>query len=278
MSKLDYTPNPAASIPFDIGVFQFLIENAFDMLAVTDADLRTHYVSPSVSRSLGYRAPDRVGHPVLDIAHPADKDTALSIVENVSRFGGTSQCFSLRMRGADLEYRTFDVVVQNRLKDPTVAGLVFNFRQHEPTHRTDGEAERSRKDIALGEVLEHLEEEKAAYRKELSANVENLLRPIVRKLRETGGRLSGRDIDVLEHGLDAIAGRNLDVYENNRAKLTPRELDVCELIRDGLSSKEIADRLGLSSQTVHKHRQSIRRKLQLDNRGINLEAFLRSRG
>ena len=66
-------------------------------------------------------------------------------------------------------------------------------------------------------------------------------------------------------------------FEQNRAKLTPRELDVCELIQKGMSSKEIAEELTLSPQTVHKHRRTIRKKLQLDNKGVNLAAFLRAR-
>ena len=40
--------------------------------------------------------------------------------------------------------------------------------------------------------------------------------------------------------------------------------------------KQIAEELDLSSQTVHKHRQSIRRKLQIDHREINMATYVRS--
>ncbi len=45
--------------------------------------------------------------------------------------------------------------------------------------------------------------------------------------------------------------------------LTPRESEVLALAGDGLTSKDIADRLGLSKRTIDAHRASIKRKLGL---------------
>jgi PAS domain S-box-containing protein len=132
-----------------------------------------------------------------------------------------------------------------------------------------------RKTVALDEVLQHVEKERKEYRHEISSNVDRLLRPMLRKLREQG-RLDRRDLEVLQRGLDEVTGHDIDQFKNNMTKLTPRELDILEMIRAGRSSKQIADHLGLSSQTVHKHRQSIRRKLQIDHRAMNLATYLRS--
>jgi DNA-binding NarL/FixJ family response regulator len=132
-----------------------------------------------------------------------------------------------------------------------------------------------RKNVALNEVLQHIEREKQGYRHEIASNVDNLLRPMLRKLREQG-RLDRRDVDLLQRSLDEVTGRDIDQFKNNISKLTPRELDILEMIRTGRSSKQIAEALDLSSQTVHKHRQSIRRKLQIDHREINLATYLRS--
>jgi PAS domain S-box-containing protein len=132
-----------------------------------------------------------------------------------------------------------------------------------------------RKNIALNEVLEHIEKEKAQYRHELCSSVENLVRPMLNRLRDEG-TLPARESDRLHETLDKVTGRHIDQFRNNVSKLTPRELDILEMIGSGRSSKQIAESLGLSSQTVHKHRQSIRRKLQIDHREINLSAYLRS--
>jgi DNA-binding NarL/FixJ family response regulator len=48
--------------------------------------------------------------------------------------------------------------------------------------------------------------------------------------------------------------------------LTPREVQVLELVAEGLSNKAIADRLGISDQTVKFHIASITGKLGAANR------------
>ncbi len=48
--------------------------------------------------------------------------------------------------------------------------------------------------------------------------------------------------------------------------LTPREQEVLQLIVDGLTSREIAERLVISANTVERHRANIMDKLNLHNR------------
>jgi len=133
------------------------------------------------------------------------------------------------------------------------------------------------KEAALKQVLDHMEQEKATFRTEVVSHVTDLLEPIITKLRQREGRLPHKDVDRLEQSLKRIV--DADVYErqDNFNRLTPREIEICDAIRRGLSSKEIADEFSLSVNTVHKHRQVIRRKLQLNNKEINLAAYLRSR-
>jgi DNA-binding NarL/FixJ family response regulator len=47
--------------------------------------------------------------------------------------------------------------------------------------------------------------------------------------------------------------------------LSEREIEVINFIRDGLSSKEIADKLGISIKTVEVHRHNILKKLKVKN-------------
>lgn len=60
------------------------------------------------------------------------------------------------------------------------------------------------------------------------------------------------------------------------AGLTPREVEVLELVREGLSNREIANRLCVEEKTVKNHINNIYSKLQLRNRYEAIAARLPS--
>jgi DNA-binding NarL/FixJ family response regulator len=80
-------------------------------------------------------------------------------------------------------------------------------------------------------------------------------------------RRAGLDADIVVSAPSPRdSGRDGDgdlVFEE---ALTPRELEVLELLAQGLPNKGIADRLGISDQTVKFHIASIMGKLGASNR------------
>ncbi len=64
-----------------------------------------------------------------------------------------------------------------------------------------------------------------------------------------------------------LSDQVLNEEDNNTGlnQLSEREIEVINLIRDGLSSKEIADKLKLSIKTVEVHRHNILKKLRVKN-------------
>ncbi len=83
-------------------------------------------------------------------------------------------------------------------------------------------------------------------------------------------------LDVLETNLNNIvspfAKRLTSIHEG----LTPQEIKVADFIRNGKSVKEIAAALGVSKNSINRHRQHIRNKLGLNNQKINLRSHLLS--
>jgi RNA polymerase sigma factor (sigma-70 family) len=59
-------------------------------------------------------------------------------------------------------------------------------------------------------------------------------------------------------------------------QLTEREWEVLELMRDGLSTKEIAQRLDISEVTVRRHVSTTLRKLQVKDRAEALQLLERA--
>lgn len=80
--------------------------------------------------------------------------------------------------------------------------------------------------------------------------------------------------------LETIQG-NLEEYSNSNSEysklysvLTPSEVKVADFIRMGMSSKDIATTLDIAQKTVDNHRNSLREKLGIKNKGINLQTYL----
>ncbi len=63
--------------------------------------------------------------------------------------------------------------------------------------------------------------------------------------------------------LEIFSGRRADTQESPVEKLTDREFEVLQLIGQGLDTKQIAEKLCLSTKTVEAHRANIKAKLKL---------------
>ena len=59
--------------------------------------------------------------------------------------------------------------------------------------------------------------------------------------------------------------------------LTPREAGILNLVAEGLNTKEIADRLGISDRTVSSHFRNIYEKLQVCSRAAAVARFLQEK-
>jgi DNA-binding NarL/FixJ family response regulator len=92
-------------------------------------------------------------------------------------------------------------------------------------------------------------------------------------LAHAGSQLeSGPVLVVDDESRDAAGDKEDGVYDE---KLTPREMDVLELLTEGLPNKFIAERLGISDQTVKFHIAAILGKLGAANRTDAVRRALR---
>jgi PAS domain S-box-containing protein len=244
-------------------------------------------VNEGFERMSGYRQKEVLGKSALDIGLWKNPDARALAVRKLKRDG------AVRDFEAEFVTRDGDVLncvvsaewfeLDNKRCVVMIARDVTERKQYEDElQRTTMELDResqelTEKNIALKQILDHIEQEKKDIREDMHGRVKKLLKPVIANLKKNDGVLGKKDIASLESGVESIVGSDVDRYRDNLTKLTPRELDICELIKKGYSSKEIAASLSVSVQTVHKHRQVIRRKLQLSNQDVNLAAYLRLR-
>jgi uncharacterized protein YerC len=129
---------------------------------------------------------------------------------------------------------------------------------------------------ALKTVLMRIEEEKLKIRKDIQANVEKVLMPIVYALLTEVPAPQKRYVDLLRDNLMEVSSPFINQLTDKFRSLTPTEISVCNMIRTGLRSKEIAETRGVSTATISRHRERIRHKLGLANADVNLTTYLQT--
>jgi DNA-binding CsgD family transcriptional regulator len=131
--------------------------------------------------------------------------------------------------------------------------------------------------IALKVLLKRIEKDKADLDENVLANVKGLVLPYVEELK--GSKLDPDQknlVGILELNIREIVSPFAARLSSTFSTLTPSEIKIASMIKDGKNTKDIAASFCLSEHTIKSHRSSIRRKLKLKNKQINLESYLRS--
>ncbi|MCP4703496.1 MAG: PAS domain S-box protein, partial [candidate division Zixibacteria bacterium] len=131
------------------------------------------------------------------------------------------------------------------------------------------------KNVALKEILKHIEEEKLIIKRQIANNIDQVLVPALKKVRRHDGTVNKYYYDLFSSGLKDLANNSGDRL-HKYAKLSSRELEICNMIKQGVTSKVISNELYITIETVKKHRAAIRRKLGISNKSISLSNFLRN--
>ena len=130
------------------------------------------------------------------------------------------------------------------------------------------------KNIALNEILGQIEIEKKQMKDNVITNAENLLLPIIQKLKLTGE--SQKYTQLLKKNIQELTSSFGTKLTEKEVKLTSREIEICDMIKNGLTNKEIVRLLNISQGTAERHRANIRKKLGIINKDINLSSFLKT--
>ncbi|MFA4910213.1 MAG: helix-turn-helix transcriptional regulator [Desulfobacteria bacterium] len=128
----------------------------------------------------------------------------------------------------------------------------------------------------LRAVMAKIEEEKMNINKNIQANVEKILMPILHALSLELPKSQKKYAEILRTNLEEITSPFINQLSRRFYSLTPTEIKICKLIYNGMRTKEIAQIQGVSVATINRHREHIRRKLDIVNRDINLTTYLQS--
>lgn len=128
--------------------------------------------------------------------------------------------------------------------------------------------------LVIGEIERRNREREHAVYRNLNSNVFTIIDQLKSERLPDSSRLL---LDSLEFSLKSLFAPPAANLQDVTALLTPQQFRVCDLIRAGLTSKQIADVMGISPATVVVHRANIRRKLGLVESDDNLATYLRNK-
>jgi PAS domain S-box-containing protein len=130
---------------------------------------------------------------------------------------------------------------------------------------------------ALRVLLKRREEDKSELEEKVLSNVKDLVLPYLERLNKT--RLDNNQkscVDILESNLKEVISPFSRKLSSKYLGLTPTEIRVADLIKDGKITKEIAEFMNVSDKTVQTHRDSIRKKIGIKHKKVNLRTYLLS--
>jgi len=277
---------------------KFFLENVFtttrDGIYVTDAQGLCIMVNQAFTSITGYTQQELIGSSPASLL-PADADEQMSqqMIEAMSNHDDLSlfEARWQRKNGTIFPVEVRLAVLKNAAcEDNGIVATVRDCserkrvleelrRSHESLEEKVSERTKGIEDVntALRVLLKGREDDKHTHEEKILANVNELVLPYLDRLKTT--RLDERQrasIAIIEANLKDIVAPFAARTASRNLSLTPSEIQIANLIKHGMTAKEIAEIISLSPRTIECHRASIRKKLGINNRKVNLRAFLMS--
>jgi diguanylate cyclase (GGDEF)-like protein/PAS domain S-box-containing protein len=116
-----------------------LVQNSTDVVTVVGADLRIRWQADSIRTVLGHDPGALVDTPLLDLVHPDERAALRMCFTEAADGPGMTKRISVRMRHDDGNWHHVELVVANRLHDPSVLGFVLNLRDDTERHSLEAQ-------------------------------------------------------------------------------------------------------------------------------------------
>jgi len=280
--------------------FRSILENSYDVIYRANLCENTFdYITPSSKRVFGYDPEELKSldfKELRTLVHPDDRDRFKKHF-NIFRARSPAEIDSFiehRVKHKTLGYRWIShnhtLLFDDAQNPVAVVGNVRDIHRRKQAELGlqglhDALAlkvkERSVRleeaNAALKLMLEREKEIRAEVENRTICNVNELALPFVQKLKMT--QLDNRQrsyLNILESNLNSIVSPFLYSLTSKFMELTPGEIKVASLIKYGNETKEIADLLNVSDRTVEFYRASIRKKLGIKHKKVNLRSYLLS--
>ncbi|TGM57252.1 PAS domain S-box protein [Leptospira vanthielii] len=115
--------------------YRALVENGVDVIAILSTEGKAKYVSPSITKVLGYTESDAMHMNLFDFLHPDDVPKIIKRLEEVRSIpqGNSLPSHNFRIKHQNGSWRWVESTITNLTEDENIGGIVDNF--HDVTER-----------------------------------------------------------------------------------------------------------------------------------------------
>ena len=290
--------------------FRLLAEKMNDIVWTADKDFNFTYMSPSVEKIMGYTLEERLGQPSTLTMTPEsaartlnifitelqrDKEPGVdpdrSVLVEVEMIHKNGSRVWLEVSSSFLRDAAGNVIGTHGVSRDITERIRMREelkRQHESleclVRERTAELENGRRELvelnaALKVLLRQREEDRRTNEMNLVSNMRQSVMPFLARLEDTSLDDKQRTfIAIVKSNLQEITSPFIRQVSSGYIGFTPSEIQVATLIKEGKTSKEIAEIMNISLNTVHTYRNMIRKKTNTKNSKVNLRAFLLSLG
>ena len=114
--------------PQESGWYRTLVEEVNDLVTVLDSDGTITYVSPAVTRVLGYDPDALIGQKAYEFVHPDDRKRNADALETARSATAAAETVEVRFRHADSSWRWIEATIRNRRDGDVIDGLLLSGR------------------------------------------------------------------------------------------------------------------------------------------------------
>lgn len=269
--------------------FRSIVETVPSLLVICDIEGKNIYVSPNCVETTGYKQEELLNKVVWWV-HEDDTPKAREIYEHSFRkkIGSKDYEYKAVKKNGEVWYAssswTFIKDNEGNVKGMVMQTLDITKRKQmeKKLIKSKMELEMKSKDleeknIALKVLLKHQDEEKKNIERKIITNIKTLVFPYIDKIKSTSlDEHQKTFFNILETNLSEVLKPFAEQLMNDAINLSPTEIQVAGLVKECKTSKEIAEILLMSENTVKSHNRHIRSKLGIKHKKVNLRSYLQS--
>ena len=127
--------------------FRALVEHSADGIVLLNSRGEVIFTSHSQNQILGYSAKERMGKSVFELVHPDDAAQAMKTFRSLVEGPGGSAIVQMRYLSKAGSWRWLECIANNLLAEPSVQGVVINYRDISERKQAEEEIRRLNDDL-----------------------------------------------------------------------------------------------------------------------------------